>query len=184
MDILFENRYERTKAFHKEIISYSYFKRLQSLALYIVLTLIMVFCSLVLLFPAVLPFYKTAGIYLLFLAIFVVMMIVRYARTVKIGYKRDLEINNGKPAEIKMILTSDGIEACNVNSESKNHISYQSIRKIITTRNYYVLLTEAKHYVAFRKEGFVTGTPDEFVSFIKSKVIKDAKKKQNADCNY
>jgi len=176
MDILFENRYERTKGFHKEIISYSFFKWLQSLAVYIVLTLIMIFCSLALLLPGVFSFDNTTRIFFLFLAIVVVMLIVRYVRTVEISYKRDLEINNGKPADIKVILTNDEIEVCSVNSGSKNHISYQHIRKIITTRNYYVLSTEAKHYIAFRKDGFVMGTPDEFISFIKSKVKQDAQK--------
>ena len=176
MDILFENQYERTKDFHKEIISYSFFKRPLIMAVYIVLALIFVLCILSMLFPGVFPFDNIAGIYLPFLVIVVVVMIVRYVRTVEISHKRDLEINNNEPVEAKMILTNDAIETCRVNSESKNHISYQSIKKIISTHNYYVLLTEAKHYVVFKKDGFITGTPDEFLSFIKSKIIKGAKK--------
>ena len=142
MDILFENQYERTKNFHKELFSYSFFKRPLMMAVYIVLSLIIILCILSLLFSGVFPFDNTARIYLPFLVIVVILMVIRYVRTVEINYKRDLELNNGEPVEIKMILTNDGIEICRLNSESINHISYQSIRKIISTHNYYILLTE------------------------------------------
>ena len=177
MNILFENQYARTKDFHREIFLYSFFKRPSRVVLHVLLASIFILSILSLLFPGVFPFGNTAVIYLPFWVVVVaVMMIVRYVKTVEISRKRDLEINNGEPVEIKMILTDDGIESFRADSESKIHISYQNIKKIITIRNYYILLTEAKYYIAFKKDGFVTGTPDEFVSFIKSKVIKSVKK--------
>ena len=178
MDILFENQYERTKGFYKEIFSYTFFRRPQMMALYIVLALIFILCTrlLSLLFSGLSPFDNTIVIYLSLWAIFMVFMIVGYGRTVEICYKRDLEINNGKPIEIKLILTNDGIESCRLNSETKNHISYQSFRKIISTRNYYVLSTEAENYVALKKDRFITGTPNEFLSFIEGKITKGTKK--------
>ena len=176
MDIIFENQYERSKDFYKEMFTYSFFKRPPMMAAYIVFALIFVLCILSLLFPDMLLFDNTAGIYTPIFIITVVVMVIRYVRTVEISYKRDLEINNGEPVEIKIKLTSDVIETCRVNSESKNNISYQSVRKIITTRNYYVLLTEAKQYIVLKKTGFITGTPDEFLPFAKRKVVKGAKK--------
>jgi len=106
MDILFENRYERTKDFHKEICSYSFFKRPLMIAVYIVLALIFILCILSLVFTGIYPFDNTAGFYLPFLAIVMVVIIVRYVRAVEISHKRDLEINNGKPEESQRLIFS------------------------------------------------------------------------------
>ena len=175
MDILFENQYERTKKFHKEIYTYSFFKRPIMLALYIVLSFIFILCILSMLFLDIFQFENAARIVSI-IPIVVVVMIVRYFRVIDISYKRDLELNNGEPAKIIMTLTNEGIETCRANTESKNHISFQCIMKIITTHNYYLLLTEAKHYIVFKKDGFCKGTPDEFLSFIKGKIVKSTKK--------
>ena len=170
MDIFIENQYIRTKEFHKEILLHSLFKRPRMLVAYIALAVIFIVCIFSLPFPGILLYSSTAGIAIPFSIFIVVLLVIRYFRTVDICYKRDLEINNGEPVEVKMILTSDGIETCRVNSESKNHFSYNSVKKIITTRNYYALLTEAKYYIVFRKDGFITGTADDFLSFINNKI--------------
>lgn len=176
MEMLFENRYSRSKEFYREYLAYSYFLRPVFLILWTVFTLILILDVLSLPFPGILPYLSPSGIYIAVYTIISIFMIVRYFRAVDISYKRDLEINNGNPIGIMMIVTADEIEACFADSETGNHFSYQSVRRVKKTRNYYVLLTEAKHSIVFRRDGFVTGTPDEFLSFIKNRITKCVKK--------
>ena len=176
MNIFFENQYTRNKDYHKEIITYSYLKTPMSVVVYIIVALFFIPFVISLFFPSVLPFENSSKFYVLFLLIGPAVRITSYFKALEIGYKRDLENNNGEAIEIKIIATNDGIESCRVNSESNNHFSYKSIRKIIKTHNYFLLLTEAKQYIVFKKDGFIKGTPEEFLPFIKSKVTKKAKK--------
>lgn len=175
MDIIFENRYLRTKEVHKEIHSHYFFKRPLVIVEYILLALVMILCILSLPFPDVFPLRSVAIFWLPISVLAVAAMIIQYVKTVNISQKRDLEINDGKPVEVRMILTNDVIETCLVSPETKYHFSYHSIRKIMTTRNYYVLLTEAKHSIVFKKDGFVKGSPDEFLPFVRTKVNKGVK---------
>ena len=170
LDILFENQYKRTKEFHKEVYSFSFFKQPLNMFIYIIVALVLTGCFLSVILPRVFPVDNSVWLYISVLVIVVAIRFVRYFRAVEISRKRDLEVNNGELVEMRIILTKEGIESCCVNSESKNHISYQSIRKIILIRHYYVLLTEAKHYIVLKKDGFVKGTPDEFLSFINSRL--------------
>jgi len=174
MDILFENQYTRTKESNKEIYLYYYFKRPKLLAIHIPIAIITILCVISLFIPSQFPFeFSTVILIIMCLSIYAIT-IIRYSRTAEINYKRDLETNNGEPIDIKMIVTSDGIDACRANPDSKSHVSFQSIREIMKTQNYYVLLTEARLIIAFKKDGFVYGTPDEFLEFLKSRWTKGA----------
>ena len=170
MEILFENQYERTKEFHIEIITYAFFKRSVIVMFNIIFSQIIVIC--------VLSFYGFhIEIYIFILIITVVRRIIRCVRAIHTSYKQDLENNNGEHLKIKIIVTKEGIADGFAHSESKNYTSYDSIRKIVQSKNYYALITEANQYLIFKKEGFIKGRSDEFLSFIKSKELKSKKTK-------
>ena len=171
MDILFENRYKVTKAFFKEFYSYWLFTRPSRIVIHILLLAGMVGVSLVLLrLESVSP----AGIccYLSLYLVYWVTLIIQYVRGCNIQYKRRLEVSNGEPLEAKILVTEGGIESYNTGNENKIQISYDKIRKVIKTKHYYLLKSKAKLCWALKKDGFITGSLDEFLSFLRNKGFK------------
>ena len=71
-----------------------------------------------------------------------------------------------------MLVTEDGIESYNTGNENKMQISYDKIKKVIKTKHYYLLKSKAKLCWAFKKDGFTTGNPEEFLSFLRNKGFK------------
>ena len=181
MDTHFENRYERTKEFHKEIITYSIVKNPATLIAYIPLIIIFAMSIISLLSPGVLPFSLSRNSAIrncTFLAVLAAVIIYRYIKTLKNDYKRDIETNNGEPMKVEMVLTDDGIGMYSIDQDAKAHIPYKSVTKIINTKNYYGLLTEAKQLMFFKKDGFIKGSPDEFLPFIRSKITERSNKRK------
>ena len=181
METFFENRYERTMEFHKEIVTHTMIKSPGALIGYIPLGMLLIISIMSLISPGTLPihFSNTSAVRnISFFAILTAYIIARYIRAPKNDYKRDIETNNGEPMKVEMALTNDGVGMYSVNQDAKAHIPYKSVTKIITTKNYYGLLTEAKQIMFFKKDGFVKGSPDEFLPFIKSKVTERTSKRK------
>jgi hypothetical protein len=107
-----------------------------------------------------------------------IAMLRRHSEEANLSYKRDLENNNGNPIEIVVIMTADGIDSSRVDLKSKIHISYQSVKKLMISKNHYILLTEAKQSITFQKDGFVKGTSDEFLSFLNQKINSNFQKRK------
>ena len=174
MDILFENQYEHTREFYedfyKEFLSYTFFKRPIVIAVFIAFAVFLAHCAASVLINGVLPYGSKSGIYICIIIGSSAMWFVRYFRAKKTYnmYLRDMKIYNGEPASIKTILTNEGISATLADSEPKYLFPYQSIKKVTTTRRYYVLFTYSKQCMMFKRDSFVRGTPDEFLAFIKS----------------
>jgi len=171
-EILFINQYLRTKEMFKEIFQYSFTKSPRMIFIFIVVLVVIISSIFLIYSPGRFQFNYLAVIYLCIVAIFIFTLIFRYFQSINLSYKRDLEISNGVPAEIRMSLTDNTMESYNVFSESKFNISYKSVKKVIIIKNYYLLLTEAKHYIVIKKDGFIKGAPEEFLAFIQTKVVK------------
>ena len=172
MDILFENRYKRTKEYFKEFYSYFYFKRPIAIILNVICALGFIFGVLLLLLSDPFRSENLIKFYIFFPLFIWFIMILRYFRSVKIRYNQDLEMNNGEPLDVKIMVTNDGIAACFADSESKMQLPYQKIKKILKTKNYYILISEAKLSCTFKKDSFVGGDNDEFLLFLMSKGLK------------
>jgi hypothetical protein len=168
METLFENRYERTKEFYKEFYSYSYFKNPVLIALNIV------FAVILLLYFLVFPPSQINNFMISFIVVLFIAQVFRYKRVIDISYKRDLECNQGEPASILMALTNEEIGIHQIQQDSTLHFSYHDIKKVITTKNYYAAITKANLIIAFKKDGFVVGAPEECLTFLKNKIAGKA----------
>jgi len=170
MDALFENYYKRTKDVHRQIISYIFFRRPAAIAMIFALFCIFAYCVLSLFIPGKYSIGDTALMYIIIIIAAAAVKILRYLRTLGMSYKRDLENNGGEIADIRLVATGEGIEVFRSNTESSTQYSYRSVRKVIPTRCFYLLSTEAKQYIVFKKDGFVKGSPEEFLPFIKKMI--------------
>ena len=97
--------------------------------------------------------------------------VILYFKNVRRRYRQELELHSGLPIETGLILTDEGIEFSNANEEVFR-IGYSNIKKTRKTKNYYVFVTEAKQIYCFKKDGFITGSLEEFCSFLKGKGFK------------
>lgn len=167
LEPIVENRYTQTKEFHKEMMKR---KNLSKPVLAYIIIIIASTLQLVI-FELNNPGMYSYVEFIMwgFLNVPVVFLIIRYIRSVKLGYPRDLEANNGQPIEVRLILTSEGVDVSYGGCVPVSHTSYQKIRNIIGSRNYYYLIAESRNYIAFKKDGFVKGTQDEFLALLRSK---------------
>lgn len=172
MDSLFENQYKCTKKYFQEFYSYFYFKKPIIIVINLLLFFGFILGILSLTFSHIFFTENLVGGYI-FLPIFVwIFKIIQYKRGVKTRYNQDLERNNGEPFETKIIVTDDGIDVGYLNSKEMTHIGYSKIKKIVKTKKYYILMTEAKLCCVFKKDGFIKGTIEDFLLFLSSKGIK------------
>ena len=170
MNTYFKNQFIRTKEIHKEIFIHSFFKRPVMLVIYGLFVFILFLNIPSIISSGSFSLTNINGFTTLFAAVLFAATIVRYFRMTDISYKRDLENNNGEQIEAIITLTDDGIDICRANSESRNHIQYRSVRKVITTRNSFLLITETEQYIVIKKDSFVVGTSDEFFTYITRRV--------------
>ena len=171
MENLFENKYIRTKEYYGEFYLYFHFKR-PKLIVVNILFLLGFIAGLLFAFSAHSVSPQSYITLIVVPVLMWILMIFRYTKGKKISCERELELNNGQPGESNFMVTEDGIDVYDIASESKNHINFSQIKKIIKTRNFYILLTKAKLGCVFKKDSFVKGTPDEFLAFLRAKGFK------------
>ena len=172
MDILFENQYRRSKEFYREIHFYSYFGKPLLIAINILLVLAFTFGILSSLKILNHPIGSNKEFFIIFPVFIWVVTIARYIRGVRAQYRQDIETNNGEPSVIKLVFTNDGIDAIRNETEAKTHIPYDKIKKVVNTKHYSMLVTEAKQYIALKKDSFVVGTLNEYYAFLESRGFK------------
>lgn len=167
MEERFVNQHIYTKEFYREFLSYFYFKRSYAVFYYSILAICFIFgILLVTIFDS-----DILAIYLLITPVIIFFIqILKYIRTKKLRYNQDLEINSGKPIEVKFSVTESEIEV--LISDSKKIIPLSKIKKVIKTKNYYLLLSHSKIGFAFKKDSFIKGAQEEFLSFLASKGFK------------
>lgn len=172
MDTLFENQYTHSKQYYKEFYSYFYFKKPLSVAALTFFSLLFVFSIVSFVFSFRFVSNGVAVIYIFMSALVWLIRLLQYRRAVNSRYKQELEMGDGKPFEVILIVTEDGIDACQVSTGNKNHIDFSKIKKTFHTKNYYILMTSAKLCCTFKKDGFVKGDLQAFRSFLKAKGLK------------
>jgi len=172
MDILFENQFVYTEELYKELYYYNLFKKPKSIIWHIFLILSFSIGVLALLFPEALVDDGSAKI-AVFLPLFLWIVIFRqHRRAMKANYKQNLELNNGKPVQRRMVLTNDDIYVDRMDDASGSCISYSSVKKIGQSKNYYYLITQTGLHLIFKKDGFVTGNLEDFLVFLRRKGFK------------
>lgn len=165
MEILFENRYVRNKAFAKEFYRYYYFQK-PSLAIAYSVILFSFLSSILL---AV--FW---GIYNWFVFIFVPLLFLfqfyRYFYQVNIMLKRDQELAGGE-ITVHVIATEDFIQNT-TSSDAINRLEYDKIKVVEQTKNLILLRSKANLVCIFLKNSFLKGTEEEFIGFLKGMGLK------------
>ena len=170
-DILFVNRFEHTREYYNEVYSYSFY-RTPAAALRFLILIIGAACMVIGL--SILGFLNVLTLIIVFAYVVIgcFILVLRYMKFMNLKYKQGLELSGGEPAWAELTVTDRGIEVFNEGSEKTVSISFERIKSFGKTKNYYILITEAKIYWTFKKDGFVKGRTDDFLSFLRGKGIK------------
>ena len=172
MKTIFENKFTYTKKYYKEYYLCSIFKRPILLFLNIIIGINLILHILAILLPNFFTLtYKEIIGYIGSDLIILCIEIGVYLDKVIITYKRDLEMNQGNPINNKVCITEGNIEILPDVGKSIN-IDLNNIEKIIKTKNYYIFITKARLTIALKKDSFIKGTEEEFITFLKKKKIK------------
>ena len=163
MDILFENKYQRTETIYKEMYQYLCFKTPMRIFFDIIIGL-----SFILnIFFIISGEYYTISV-LFFVPIFFGIQFYQYFKAVKLSIKRQAEISSKDDVFIDIIITDTEIlSKASTGAETKTSLS--KIKKLIKTKNLIMLQTEAKLIYIFHKDAFTTGSANEFLTFLKTK---------------
>ena len=164
MDILFKNKYIRTKDVVKEFYAYTYFQRKWAVVLYVMIAIsfcINVICAL---------FGEPYNISIIVSApVFFAFLFFVYYYQVNTMIKRDNEIS-GKEIEVETVVTNDFIR-CTSSTGANYPVGFDKIKTVIQTKNFILLKTKANLVYSFRKDSFEIGTKEEFLCFLKDKGV-------------
>ena len=161
MEILFENRFVRTKEILREFYRYAYFKNPTILIADIALLALLAVSLL--LWGTHLP-----------LAVVIVVPVVAaaqywtYTRAVNAVMKRDDELTAGGKLEVTAAATEEKL----VNTDSTGasmELPYDKVKKIAQTKSLILLRSQANFWYILPKNTFTKGTAEEFLAFLKSK---------------
>ena len=169
METIFENQYKREKDFFDEYYKWAFLRRHVLVAAYILFLLIFVVGVLSLLLP-VYPFILISGqnqfLFILSPLAAWAAGIMRLMKDKKQRYDQDLEMNHGKPVEVKLYVTEDKIDVIQISPEARVVVEFDQIQRIDKTKNLIILRTKSDMAVVFSKSGFTKGTADEFSRFL------------------
>ena len=96
--------------------------------------------------------------------------ILRSKRDMNIIYARTLEQNNGQEMTNVLQFNDENIQIVNDLTGNKTTYPYSCVKKVICRKDLMVLLTAAKVMIIADKTKFNVGNPEEFLSFIKTKL--------------
>ena len=170
MEVLFENKYIRSKELNKEIYRYIYFFRKPLLVWDIVLLLLLILDVVMTVIGR-----ELNSSVLIVAPLFFIYQITGYFRTIKLSEKRDRELHR----EDEEICLSVCDQCIWFEAPKGNNIKmeYSNVKEVIITKNLIMLSTEAKLLYIFRKDSFTIGTSEDFLIFLRRKgfYIKQSK---------
>ena len=165
---IFEIRYEQNGKYVRDVMKYFHFKRPFRIVFFgIVLIMIAVLFALgrkASLFPAV--------IYTAFILFWIPFA---YFRGVKVMETRLKVLGGGNPVIISVYVSTAGIRTVCSADKSDVTIPPSSIKGVTDAGSFVIVKTDGRLLYAFPEDGFVKGTPDELVRFLKdiTKKTKD-----------
>ena len=165
METKFENRFVRTKELTKEIYSYFYFKRPLTVALFILAWIVFILHVILLILDGS---YMLMGI--LLAPIFTLLQLLLYTQQISVTEKREKEMYDGNISVVCLVTDECIINTASTGAESR--LEYKNIAGVVQTKNLILLRTKAKVLYIFDKNGFVVGTKEEFLDFLKGKMAK------------
>lgn len=162
MQILFENKYTRTKKFFRETYFYDHFQKPFNITL-------MLFMAVLLapnLFFAVMSSWHniisdiSVGIGIAFFVIYFIAYPVRVMTAVK---------KEGTADKTYTVSATENKILYHAPEQIEIEISFAKIKKVHKSKNYIMLISEDDSVYAFQKDKFTKGSYEDFLKFLKSK---------------
>ncbi len=162
MNELFINQHKREKSVYKELATYGYLRNPSILIFYIAFS---IFCITGTIKG------ERKVIFLAALIMFFVILAVKYFRYIKYGYKKEMELSSGELATYTLTFFDERIVFQSSFGTSID-IDYAIIKKVVSSKSYYFLFTNQNQTFVVKKDGFIKGNEEEFVTFMKQKCSK------------
>lgn len=163
MEILFQNRYVRSKDQIKEFYRYYFFRRPVAILFFIVAALSLA-CAL----------FSQAYFYFGFIAALIAYVIglniFGYHRSVKLEIERDVEAH-GKEIEVEMTVTEENIQTT-ASTGAVTTLEYHQIKNTVRLKTMTVLFTKARLIYIFPNDTFTVGDKDAFSAFLTKKLVE------------
>lgn len=168
METVFENQYTRTKDCYSEYYKHFYFATPILIVFHILFAIIFALAVLSILFPNVFPMEDGLKATYICLPVFLIsLQACRFFKSRRLAYSRDLEQNKGKAIETKISITENEIRL--TTDLTNMNVELATIKKVIQTKNYFVLASKAKIGYIIKKDGFTKGDSGQFKLFLKNK---------------
>lgn len=169
--MLFENKFVCTEEFYNDYYQYIYFKMPRKVVINIMLVIAFIGGISI---ADIQGYGKLYGIILMnnnnIFMWLIVLQVYNFFMRKKMKYKRDLELNGGKPKEVKLIVTENEINYL-TSGGSNISIELVDIKNAMVTKNYYILFSKAQITFVFKKDSFMTGTAVEFEKFLRQRQL-------------
>ena len=95
------------------------------------------------------------------------------SRLAKIQYRRLMEQSNGKDVVNRVSISEDKIIVENTSTGNKIEYLVSNIKKVKEGKNIFCLYTKARVGIILFKDGFVSGTKNDFYSFLqRANIVK------------
>ena len=172
METHFENKYTKDKESIREYLNYFYFRKPILMVLNIFFALIFVFTVASFFYPPIFPYSGLKALYIVLPLFIWTVTILRYFKALKLSVMRDREINNGNQIDMHYIVSDEKVEVCCESIETKNSVYLSQVKKVVKTKNFIILITEAKLSFVLRKDSFTKGTSEGLLYFLRKKGIK------------
>jgi hypothetical protein len=170
MELIYKNSYIKTKDFYNEYYKCVHLTNRRN----IVLIVIGAICIAVNL--SALIFSGGDSALLINLTIVVLLVcgakFIAYKAESDTRHKQDLEFGGGKPLEISLTVTQNGLDYYVANYQTKTHFNFADLRRARKLGGFFVVTTKSAYPLIFRKDSFVTGSPDEFLTFLRSRGVR------------
>lgn len=89
-------------------------------------------------------------------------------RLAKLQYQRLMEQSNGKDVVNRVSISEDKIIVENTSTGNKVEYLVSNIKKVKEGKNIFCLYTKARACILLFKDGFISGTKDDFYSLLQS----------------
>lgn len=167
MNTLFENKYKCTEDVYKEIYKYIYCHNKITYVIIGFYVLLLFLTNYVSLTNGTGFNYKSLlSLLLIFFFLFFYSRVAAKRR-----YKNDLSANKWIPTITTFMVREDAIVVKHSNS-SAQPIPYSDFKKVANTKNFFILITNERLALYFKKDSFTKGSAEEFETFLKQKGFK------------
>lgn len=167
MEIRFQNRYERSKA----LLTEAYFHQAVSSPFSIIEMIIgaLMICAGI----GTSLTMKQIDYPMIIIGLLMLILPVAF---VPVNVKRHIssteEIAGGRPFITIYSFTDEKLTADVKANDAQLELPYSSIKSAARTKNLIVITTNARQMLSLRRDGFIIGTEDEFMKFIKEKIAE------------